>query len=74
MNPWAVYRKRFIRSFIGADLSWVEKTVLTTIIVMLSISVYDALQGHNIGGTERVHLAKVQAQQDLMAQHVPSKE
>ncbi len=67
MKPWVGYKQRVLKSAMRLDLSVIEKTIIVLVLLMLGISSWDSLQGRDIGDKEQIRLAKLKAQQELMA-------
>ncbi len=44
-----------------------EKMLLISMLMILSISVLDTLDGKNVGNADEIRLAKLKGQQELMA-------
>jgi hypothetical protein len=61
------YNGNFFQEMRGLRLSSLEKTVLLSLILMCLISAIDAFNGRDVGNQEQLHMAKLQAQQELMA-------
>ena len=64
------YFSRLFRSIFGLDLGLplIEKALLGALVLMLGVSAIDAFYGHGVGDEEAIRLAKITAQQELMAQ------
>jgi hypothetical protein len=52
----------------------VEKTLILTLLLSIIISGADTLQGRDIGNAQAIHMAKLQAQQEMMAQRLETGE
>ena len=63
----AGYEGRFLREARALRISLIEKAILLSLVLMCLISAVDALSGRNVGNPEQLRMAKVQAQQELMA-------
>jgi hypothetical protein len=63
----AGYEGRFLREIRGLRISLLEKAILLSLILMCLISVLDTFSGRNVGNPEQLRMAKLQAQQELMA-------
>ena len=70
MNSWAGYWSQFIPKMTRLELSMVEKTLILTLLLAMLISGVDSLQGRDIGNPQAIHMAKLQAQQEMMAQRL----
>ena len=49
-------------------VSWLEKAILFSFILMCLISAVDAFMGRDVGNSDQLRMAKLHAQQELMAQ------
>lgn len=67
MKPRLGYNGHFFQEMLGLRLSLLEKTVLLSLILMCLISAVDSLVGRDVGNQEQLRMAKLQAQQELMA-------
>ena len=61
------YSSHFLTEVRKLKLSLLEKVLLSSLLLMCLISVLSAMSGRDIGSTEQLKMAKLQAQQDLMA-------
>ncbi|MBX2860963.1 MAG: hypothetical protein KTR14_06995 [Vampirovibrio sp.] len=66
---WGLYKRRFAQSVWKTPhtLSSMEKMLLISMLMILSISVLDTLDGKNVGNADEIRLAKLKGQQELMA-------
>lgn len=67
MESWRCYHKRLLENFRCPDLTLVEKTLLGVVLMMLVLNSVSLLATKDVGDLEEVRLAKLQAQQELMA-------
>jgi hypothetical protein len=74
MNSWAGYWSQFLPKMTRLELSMVEKTLILTLLLSIIISGADTLQGRDIGNAQAIHMAKLQAQQEMMAQRLETGE
>lgn len=51
----------------GLNLTAFEATLFASLLIMCAIIVVDNLSGRDVGSYEQVKMAKLQAEQDLMA-------
>lgn len=61
------YSGHFMTEVRRLRLSLLEKVLISSLVLMCLISVVSAMSGRDIGNTEQLKMAKIQAQQDLMA-------
>jgi hypothetical protein len=61
------YSSHFMTEVRRLRLSLLEKVLISSLVLMCLISVFSSMSGRDIGNTEQLKMAKVQAQQDLMA-------
>ena len=61
------YSSHFLTEVRKLKLSLLEKVLLSSLLLMCLISVLSAMSGRDIGSTEQLKMAKLQAQQALMA-------
>jgi hypothetical protein len=55
------------RKVLGLDLTAFETALFAALLIMCAIIVVDNLSGRDVGSYEQVKLAKLQAEQELMA-------
>jgi hypothetical protein len=61
------YSGRFFEEMRNLRLSLLEKFLITSLVLMCLISAADSLMGRDLGNFEQVKMAKLQAQQEMMA-------
>jgi len=61
------YSSRFLAEIRQLNLSLLEKVLIASLLLVCLISSISSLTGRNIGNTRELQMAKLQAQQDLMA-------
>ena len=52
---------------VRVSISLLEKAILFSLVTMCLISAADALRGHDVGNRDQLRMARLQAQQELMA-------
>lgn len=67
MKSWFGYSEHFLTEMRGLKLSILEKILISSLVLMCLISAADSLTGQDIGSLEQLKMAKMQAQQELMA-------
>ncbi len=66
-NSWSTYQERFMGRLKTRTLSMPEKSLLLVLALALAIHSVFLMQGRNIGNANEVRLAKLKADQELMA-------
>lgn len=61
------YSSHFMTEVRRLRLSLLEKVLISSLVMMCLISVFSSMSGRDIGNPEQLKMAKIQAQQDLMA-------
>jgi hypothetical protein len=61
------YDGHFFQQLRGLQMSSLEKTILISLILMCVMSAVDAFNGRLSGNHQQLRMAKLQAQQELMA-------
>lgn len=67
MKSWFGYNGHFFTELRSLRLSIIEQTLIACLVLMCLISAVSSMYGRDIGNTEQLKLAKLQAQQELMA-------
>lgn len=67
MKSWQGYSYRFLGELFSLRLSILEAALLTALVLMCLVSAVESMAGRNIGNHEQIRMAKLQAQQELMA-------
>ena len=61
------YSNHFSTEMKRLKLSLLEKVIIFSLLAMCLISAVSSLTGRNVGNSEQLKMAKMQAQQELMA-------
>jgi hypothetical protein len=61
------FREHFSQKVPGLNLTLFETTLFASLLMMCMIIVADNLTGRDVGSYEQVKMAKLKAEQDLMA-------
>lgn len=67
MKSWQGYTGHFVDELRGLKLCAFEKALIIALLGMCLISAADSYIGLNVGNSEQLQAAKMQAQQELMA-------
>jgi hypothetical protein len=67
MKSWRSYRKRLLANWSCPDLTLMEKTLVLVVLSMLVINSISLLNTAEVGSLDQIRLAKLQAEQELMA-------
>ncbi len=67
MKSWFGYNGHFLKEIRSLRLSALEQTLIASLVLMCLISAASSLTGRNVGNPQQLKLAKLQAQQELMA-------
>ena len=67
MNQWHGYRSRFLKSMFSLKLSVAEMTLVAVLFAMMGLHVLAYAMAKDVGGIDQIRLARLQAQQALMA-------
>lgn len=70
MNSWQGYSKQFLDEMRTLKLSSFEKCLIASLSLLCLFNVVDSLVGHDPGNYEQVKMAKIQAQQEMMASRI----
>ena len=61
------YSDHFLSEVGKLKLSLLEKVLISSLVLMCLISAVSSLSGRDVGNSEQLKMAKLQAQEDLMA-------
>jgi hypothetical protein len=67
MKTWLGYRGHFMNELSSLRLTILETTLISSLVIMCLISAISAMSGRDVGNSEQLKMAKLQAQQELMA-------
>ena len=61
------YHEHFTKKFLGLNLTLFETALFSSLLLMCLMIVIDTMSGRNVGNYEQVKMAKLHAEQDLVA-------
>lgn len=64
---WAQYQQKFLQEWKPNGVCYLEKMLFVSLIVMTCICSVEAYVGHDVGNVDEIRLAKLKAQEELMA-------